>query len=52
MDHLSRNDNQQIALVESSIVCFRTDDGNYGKFRVKDIRGTNGRLELEWYLWK
>ena len=51
-DHLSRNDNQQINLAESNIVCFRTDDGNYGKFRVKDIRSSNGRLELEWYVWK
>jgi hypothetical protein len=51
IDHLSRNDNQQITLVEQLIVCFRTDDGNYGKFRVNDIRSTNGRLELEWYVW-
>jgi hypothetical protein len=51
-DHLNRNDNQQITLIEQLIVCFRTDDGNYGKFRVKDIRSSNGRLELEWYLWK
>lgn len=51
-DHLSRNDNQQITLVEQLTVCFRTDDGNYGKFRVNDIRSTNGRLELEWYVWK
>ena len=50
-DHLSRNDNEQISLVEQLIVCFRTDDGNYGKFRVNDIRSTNGRLELEWFLW-
>lgn len=51
IDHLSRNDNQQITLVEGSIVCFRTDDENYGKFRVNDIRSTNGRLELQWYVW-
>jgi hypothetical protein len=50
-DHLSRNDNQQITVGEGTIVCFRTDDGNYGKFRVQDIRSTNGRLELEWYVW-
>ena len=50
-DHLSRNDNQQSTLVEQLIVCFRTDDGDYGKFRVNDIRSTSGRLELEWFLW-
>ncbi len=51
IDHLSRNDNQQITLIEQLIVCFRTDDGDYGKFRVNDVRSTNGRLELEWFLW-
>jgi hypothetical protein len=50
-DHLGGHDDSQVTLSESSIACFRSDDDNYGKLRVDDIRSTNGRLQLQWYLW-
>jgi hypothetical protein len=50
-DYLSDNDDFQVTLSETTIACFRSDDENYGKLRVDDIRSTNGRLQLEWYLW-
>jgi hypothetical protein len=51
-DRLDDDDDSQVELEEDTIVCFRTDSGDYGKFRVEDIRRTNGRLEIDWYIWK
>lgn len=48
---LDDNDSDQIEARERTIVCFRTDEDNLGKFRVQDIRRTNGRLELDWAIW-
>lgn len=50
--HLDRFDNDQVFVVEDTMVYFRSDEGRCGKFRVGDIRRTDGRLELEWFLWE
>ena len=49
---LDRRDSGQVELTEESMVCFRTDEGEYGKFRVNDIRSTNGQLFLDWVVWE
>jgi hypothetical protein len=51
-DRLDDDDEDQIDIKEDSIVCVRTDGGDYGKFWVDDIRSTNGELEVNWYIWK
>jgi hypothetical protein len=51
-DELDDEDDDQVNVREDSIVCFRSDDGNYGKFWVDDIGRTNGRLVLEWAIWE
>lgn len=51
-DRLDDDDETQIEVEEETIACIRTDDGDYGKFRVGDIRSSDGRLEVDWYVWK
>jgi hypothetical protein len=51
-DRLDYDDEDEINIKEDSIVCVRTDDGDYGKFWVDDIRSSNGELNVDWYLWK
>jgi hypothetical protein len=51
-DRIRDRDSYQVDVGEDSIVCFRTGDDNYGKFRVTDIRSNNGRLEIDWRVWK
>jgi hypothetical protein len=46
------DDEDTVEVEEGTIVCLRTDDGDYGKFRVDDIRRSDGRLELDWYVWQ
>jgi len=46
------DDEDQVEIEEDSLVCVRTDGGDYGKFWVEDIRSTDGELEVDWYLWK
>jgi hypothetical protein len=46
------DDDDEISIKEDSIVCVRTDNGDYGKFWVDDIRSSNGELNVNWYLWK
>lgn len=49
---LKRHDSDQVKVEEESIVCIRTDAGDYGKFRVDDIHRSDGRIELDWRIWK
>jgi len=51
-DRLDDDDEDQINIEEDSIVCVRTDDGDYGKFWVDNIGSANGEVEVNWYIWK
>jgi len=51
-DELDDDDSPEVGVKEGTILCFRSDDGNYGKARVEDIRSTNGRLVVDWYIWR
>lgn len=51
-DRLDDDDETRIEVEEETIACIRTDDGDYGKFRVDNIDSRDGRLEIDWYIWK
>jgi hypothetical protein len=51
-DRIDDDDDDEIEIEEDSIVCVRTDNGDYGKFWVEDIRSTDGEIEIDWYVWK
>jgi hypothetical protein len=51
-DQLDDDDEARIEVKEETIACIRTDDGDYGKFRVENIGSGDGRLEIDWYIWK
>jgi hypothetical protein len=48
---LDDEDSDQVDVSEESIICIRTDAGDYGKLWVDDVRRADGRLELEWRVW-
>jgi hypothetical protein len=49
---LDDDDESEIKAEEGSIVCFRTDDDNYGKLYVTNIDSRDGQLEADWYVWR